>query len=219
MSNIETIGHLAALWAWALKYAENGELARFDSEEIADAAGIHTIDPADFLRELEAAGWLDRDDRGELTIHAWQEYGGKLAERRGKTLERVQRYRARKQEQELEEEREREDRESKPKARKPKEEGASEITKQAIAQAFSRFWAAYPRKVSKAEAARAWEKLSPSAELEAAIHRGLELQKRSQQWRRDEGAYIPHAATWLNGRRWEDELEPGNGGRPKGVEL
>jgi hypothetical protein len=30
----------------------------------------------------------------------------------------------------------------------------------------------------------------------------------SEQWRRDDGRYIPHPATWLNQRRWEDEAEP-----------
>jgi len=30
---------------------------------------------------------------------------------------------------------------------------------------------------------------------------------KSEQWTKDNGQYIPHAATWLNGRRWEDELK------------
>jgi hypothetical protein len=30
----------------------------------------------------------------------------------------------------------------------------------------------------------------------------------SEQWRRDDGRFIPHPATWLNQRRWEDEAEP-----------
>jgi hypothetical protein len=36
----------------------------------------------------------------------------------------------------------------------------------------------------------------------------LEKQKRSEQWQKDNGKFIPHAATWLNGKRWEDELTP-----------
>ena len=32
---------------------------------------------------------------------------------------------------------------------------------------------------------------------------------------KDDGRFIPHPATWLNQRRWEDELEPtGNGSSP-----
>lgn len=39
----------------------------------------------------------------------------------------------------------------------------------------------------------------------------LERQGKSDQWRRDGGQYIPHAATWLNGRRWEDEAPTSDG--------
>ena len=34
----------------------------------------------------------------------------------------------------------------------------------------------------------------------------LEAQKKSSQWTKDNGQFIPHAATWLNGKRWEDQL-------------
>jgi hypothetical protein len=27
-------------------------------------------------------------------------------------------------------------------------------------------------------------------------------------WQQKETQYLPHAATWLNGERWEDELPP-----------
>ena len=37
----------------------------------------------------------------------------------------------------------------------------------------------------------------------------LERDKRSEQWRRDNGDFIPHPASWLNGRRWEDEPAEG----------
>jgi hypothetical protein len=33
----------------------------------------------------------------------------------------------------------------------------------------------------------------------------LALQRQSAQWQRDDGQFIPHPSTWLNGRRWEDE--------------
>ena len=40
--------------------------------------------------------------------------------------------------------------------------------------------------------------------LETMIQ-AIEQHKRSDQWTRDNGQYIPHPATWLNQRRWEDE--------------
>lgn len=76
------------------------------------------------------------------------------------------------------------------------------------AEGFASFWQAYPRKVAKAAALKAWGKLRPDASLQAAILAGLQAAARSEQWTRDGGAYIPHPATWLNGRRWEDDLTP-----------
>ena len=42
----------------------------------------------------------------------------------------------------------------------------------------------------------------------------LERQKCSDRWQRDGGQYIPDPTTWLNGRRWEDELFPAEPERP-----
>ncbi len=71
---------------------------------------------------------------------------------------------------------------------------------------FDEFWAAYPRRQAKQDAARAWGKLRPDAELRAKILAALEFQKSWGQWK---NGVIPHAATWLNGRRWEDESPQG----------
>jgi hypothetical protein len=35
--------------------------------------------------------------------------------------------------------------------------------------------------------------------------RAIEKQKRSKQWQKDGGSYIPYPATWLNQGRWMDE--------------
>lgn len=70
---------------------------------------------------------------------------------------------------------------------------------------FASFWAVYPRKVSKQKAEQAFMKLKPDDDLYSKIMDGLEKSKRSAQWTKDGGQFIPHAATWLNGRRWEDE--------------
>lgn len=72
---------------------------------------------------------------------------------------------------------------------------------------FLAFWAAYPRKVAKGTAYRAWAKLKPDPSLLKAILKAIEKQKRTEQWQRDGGQYIPYPATWLNARRWEDEVQ------------
>ncbi len=77
---------------------------------------------------------------------------------------------------------------------------------------FQEFWEAFPKKVARAAALRAWKKLSPSRVLQEQMIRALELHKASDQWRKDNGAFIPHAATWINGGRWEDQQTWGQGG-------
>ncbi len=69
---------------------------------------------------------------------------------------------------------------------------------------FAEFWTAYPRKVGKGAALKAWMKLKPSAELLAKILTAIEQQKKTAQWQRDDGQYIPHPLTWINQGRWDD---------------
>ncbi|MBE1159633.1 hypothetical protein [Dyella acidiphila] len=71
---------------------------------------------------------------------------------------------------------------------------------------FDRFWAAYPRHAGKRAAMKAFAKLKPDGELLGRMLAAVKRQQQTDQWQRDGGQYIPHAATWLNGRRWEDEV-------------
>lgn len=76
-----------------------------------------------------------------------------------------------------------------------------------VGELFEEFWQAYPRKEGKANALKAFSKALPlSADGTRGIIAGVLRAKTSEQWLRDGGAYIPHPATWLNGRRWEDQI-------------
>lgn len=94
---------------------------------------------------------------------------------------------------------------------------------------FERFWKAYPlrdgRYSPKPPALRAWKKLKPDIALLRQMLAALERQKQSESWTRENGRYIPMAATWLNQRRWETEPvtdalpEQKNGRRYVGTEI
>lgn len=75
---------------------------------------------------------------------------------------------------------------------------------------FARFWQAYPRKVGKAAAEKAWKRLKPPPELLETMLAALGVAKTTSGWTKDGGQFIPHPSTWLNGRRWEDEVRPGH---------
>lgn len=79
--------------------------------------------------------------------------------------------------------------------------------KNSLEEAFARFWSAYPKKTAKQSAYKAWIKLKPDKELTEKILSALERHKKSVQWLKDNGQFIPYPATWLNGKRWEDNLQ------------
>ena len=67
---------------------------------------------------------------------------------------------------------------------------------------FEMFWKSYPKKTAKESAKKAWLKIKPNDELIAKITKAVKDQKLSER----EQQFIPHAATWLNNKRWEDEI-------------
>ena len=67
---------------------------------------------------------------------------------------------------------------------------------------FDEFWTQYPRKENKQGAIKAFKKLKPSEKLFEEILLALSKQKT---WPAFQNGYAPHAATWLNAKRWEDQ--------------
>ncbi len=67
---------------------------------------------------------------------------------------------------------------------------------------FPKFWKAYPNHANRTTAARAFAELNPTDELLAELLAAIDAQKKWDQWQRK---IIPHAANWLNDRRWLDE--------------
>ena len=68
---------------------------------------------------------------------------------------------------------------------------------------FKKFWEIYPRKTAKANAQRAYLKALKKSTPQC-IFASVLAHTKSKQWQ--DKQYIPHAATWLNGERWEDEI-------------
>ncbi|QBF29122.1 helix-turn-helix domain-containing protein [Pseudomonas tructae] len=79
---------------------------------------------------------------------------------------------------------------------------------------FEKFWKLYPKKKSRKDALKAWNKLNPDADLQAAMIAVLANHCASLDWTKDGGQFIPNPATWLNGERWHDVLQPAGGARP-----
>jgi hypothetical protein len=88
--------------------------------------------------------------------------------------------------------------------RKPLSPSVSELP---IAEGFEQFYATYPRHVARADAEKAWRQVVKPEEVPAILAR-IEINKLGE-WKEKEKRFIPYPASWLRGRRWNDEIEKG----------
>lgn len=68
---------------------------------------------------------------------------------------------------------------------------------------FDTFWMAYPRKVGKPRARKAWRATVAARPPLATVLAAVAAQAASEQWQ--DRQFVPHPATWLNDYRWEAE--------------
>lgn len=86
VSRREAIGVLHLLWWWAMDYAPDGSLARYETEALADAC-LWEGDARLLVEALSEAGWLDHDEAAGYAIHDWAEYTGALMQSRANARE------------------------------------------------------------------------------------------------------------------------------------
>ena len=71
---------------------------------------------------------------------------------------------------------------------------------------FDKFWAAYPKRTAKDDAKRAFAKRKVTPALLEEMLTAIAKQKNTDQWKKENGQFIPNPATWLNQGRWQDEV-------------
>ena len=69
---------------------------------------------------------------------------------------------------------------------------------------FDQLWSLYPRKVGKGQARKAFKAASKKKDFYELLPKLMDY---VQTLEGKDKQYIPHLATWLNGERWEDEVE------------
>lgn len=72
---------------------------------------------------------------------------------------------------------------------------------------FDSFWAAYPKKVAKADARKAWAQTKSVRPDITTVLNAITAACKTEQWMRGGGQFIPYPATWLRGERWDDVHE------------
>lgn len=74
-----------------------------------------------------------------------------------------------------------------------------------VQERFEQFWKLYPKKVGKGDARKKFLKLKPNQKLFDQILSAVEAAKKTEQWTKNNGQFVPNPATWLNQSRWEDD--------------
>lgn len=222
----QVIGHLHLLWWWALEYAENGDLSKYDAADIAEAAGWDG-DADDFLGALVDAGFVDKDDNDGFSLHDWHDYAGRLIEKREQNRERQRRYRLRQRQDGGEgQDVSRDDDVTRyervtndPTITVPKPNNNIDRHPPSPADGytdeFESWWAEYPRKVQKRSAFNAWRRVlkkgpgNPTPPSIDDLRRAVRNYAAECQRNRTETNFIMHASTFLSvrERRFEDYVD------------
>ena len=203
LSRYQVIGILEGLWYLTSLQAQNGAIGKFSNLEIAgwlEWSG----DPDELVDSLIKCRFLDTCSNYRLVIHDWKDHCPTYI--KGNMIRHGHSFAVPKQ---------------------PEEEPAKEVAKDAPKQTsntvsdllpiqsnsiqskdigqneFDRFWKSYPKKVAKQDAIKAWKKIKQS-EIENILS---DIAKRKLNGWRGNTKFIPNASTYLNGRRWEDELD------------
>lgn len=220
------LGLIVSFWLWALDNAPTGSLHGISSRMIARAAQWGG-DPDALVAALSDAGFIKITTDG-MELHDWYEYAGKLIDQREAEKNRSRRRRAAASAAKAKDGKPtdgrptddqqktggRVDQSRVDQSRVNKEEppiapeGATEAKQDAQERRFAEFWEAYPKKVGKKDALSKWNRLKPDADLFERIMQAVTDAKKSEEWKREGGRFIPNPSTWINQGRWDDELTP-----------
>lgn len=94
-----------------------------------------------------------------------------------------------------------------PSGASPKKPRAVRPDGSTYSSAFAEFWTLYPKKDAKQKAAIAWAKGDLDSELQK-INADVRRRKMSPEWQREQGQFVPLPATYLNARRWDNDIDP-----------
>lgn len=212
------IGALHAVWCLFDAHSEDGILVGYSAEILDSSLGIPGL-----AKAMEGVGWLVIESCGTIKMPEFDTHNGSSAKRRAKETDRKRKERlsancpqfvqelsacdADKMRTREEKRRDINNTPLPPKGdgdEKPKRE-RKEKTSVPYTLDFEQSWLIYPRKDGKRKAFEAWQKAikrdMPVADMPAHI----ENRMYEPDWMRDEGRFVPHMATWLNGDGWLDE--------------
>lgn len=206
LANIDmdaVVGKLLRVWGWFDQHTESGNAPSVSKRLLDRLVGV-----TGFCDHMKSVGWMFEEE-GVISLPRFERHNGKTAKNRLLTAKRVANHKAANAKgngegnaTSVSDALPKEDVEKS----KKKEQEPPLPPKGDAVDLFDQFWSAYPNKTCKAKAHAKWDKLKVTPDLFAQIMTGLRRQCESLAWTKDNGQFVPHPTTWLNGERWNDEV-------------
>ena len=207
----QPLGNVIAVWAYLLETAsasqQRGLIVGIDVEAVDCLLGAEDGTTAAIMAAMTERGLID-----DGVIVSWEKRQPKRERADDTSTARVQAFRERQRHEtpsnamkRQETPREEKSREEKSNTPQPPDGGAN-VGANRGAALFDEFWAAFPRKVGKDAALKAFEKRRPDRAMLDQMLAAIAKQRASPDWQKDGGQFIPHPTTWLNQGRWQDEV-------------
>lgn len=207
IDELQAIGALFCFWAWADKHCVDGHVDGATSRLVDRVSLING-----FTDALVSVGWLSVDDSG-IQIPKFERHNGDSAKARTLKTERQAKWR-RNKDSDVDGDASTKT-STRPSTREEKRREEVNTNKPPVADLFDRFWRAYPKKVGKDAAKKAFDKRKPDESLLSSMLAAVAIQSNTNDWMKNDGQFIPHPSTWLNEGRWQDEVTAGDDGGDK----
>ena len=238
ISRVQVVGHMASLWLWAIDNAPDGRLAGIKPSVIAFAAEWDG-DPAALVGALREAGFIDVGPDGHMALHSWDQYIGRLIDKRRANAERMREARERARAVHVRDtDVARADDETRtceatvpnqtvPNQTVPNSEAADASPPQGTAERvprlkapkgtptseysadFQQFWTDYPRKVGKAAAFAEWKRRIKGEVSATDLVAAARNYAADCRRKETEEQYIAHPSTFLGPRRKYEDYVTG----------
>lgn len=215
---LRTVGGLMSVWCLFDTHSVDGHLDGYT----LDAVDVH-LRWEGFSHAMQCVGWLEEAPQG-LTLPRFDVHNGQSAKRRAQDADRKRVARSLSApEADTPRTREEESREEEkkktilPPGVLPEGDGEGDVKLKratpvpgAAGKRFDDFWEAWPkseRKQDKAKCLANW-KLNRLDLLADTILADIAVKRKTQKWQSDAGKFIEAPMVYLNGKRWEDGVEP-----------
>lgn len=165
----------------------------------------HTVDQA--IKAFEKLGMVSTNEGQIIQLTNFEKHQGVNALEKLREISRKSSYKYRKSQKLLENKKETQTKTKRKPVTVTSPETIDPMVNIIKMRGFNSFWKLYPKRIGKEAALRAWMELDLNEELIKSILHGLKRHLDTEEWKKENGRFIPNPEKFIRDRRWEDEIE------------